>query len=109
VVVTCYGGPSEIVIPEKSGLIENPNNHEGFGAALERVVTNADFWETLSKGGIRRVQDAFTWSAHANSVLRLANIYSYWNFLDIMNRQALDRYIHTLYHTIYRPRAQQLL
>jgi sucrose synthase len=109
VVVTCYGGPSEIVIPEKSGLIENPNNHEGFGAALERVVTNADFWKTLSKGGIRRVQDAFTWSAHANSVLRLANIYSYWNFLDVMNRQALDRYIHTLYHTIYRPRAQQLL
>jgi sucrose synthase len=109
VVVTCYGGPSEIVIPEKSGLIENPNDHDGFGAALERVVTDADFWGTVSKGGIQRVQESFTWSAHANTVLRLANVYSYWNYLDVMNRQALDRYIHTLYHTIYQPRSQEML
>jgi len=26
-----------------------------------------------------------------------------------MNRQSLDRYIHTLYHTVYRPRAQSLV
>jgi sucrose synthase len=109
VVVTCYGGPSEIVIPEKSGLINNPNDHEGFAQCLERVVTQPDFWETLSKGGIKRVNNAFTWSNHAKSVLRLANIYAYWNYLDVMNRQALDQYIHTLYHTIFRPRSQQML
>lgn len=107
VVVTCYGGPSEIVIPEESGLIRNPNDHEGFAEALERVVTQAGFWDHLSQGGIKRVQEAFTWGNHARTVLRLANIYAYWNYLDVMNRQALDQYIHTLYHTIYRPRAQQ--
>ena len=109
VVVTCYGGPSEIVIPEESGLIHNPNDHEGFAQCLERVVTQPDFWKTLSKGGIKRVNEAFTWSNHAKSVLRLANIYAYWNYLDVMNRQALDQYIHTLYYTIFQPRSQQML
>ncbi len=109
VVVTCYGGPSEIVKSGKSGLIENPNDYEGFARALERVVTQPDFWENLSVGGIKRVQQAFTWPVHAKTVLRLANIYSYWNYLDVMNRQALDQYIHTLYHTVFQPRAQQML
>lgn len=109
VVVTCYGGPSEIVIPEESGLIRNPNDHEGFAHDLGRVVTQNEFWNHLSQGGLTRVHEAFTWSNHARTVLRLANIYAYWNYLDVMNRPALDRYIHTLYHTVYKPRAREML
>ncbi|MCA9246018.1 MAG: sucrose synthase [Planctomycetales bacterium] len=109
VVVTCFGGPSEIVIHEMSGLIADPNDHERFAAALERTVSNRAVWDQFSRAGEQRVQEAFTWRRHAERVLRMANIYDYWNYLDVMNRQSLDQYIHTLYHAVYRPRTQNML
>lgn len=109
VVVTCYGGPAEIVIPRRSGSVEDPNNHEAFAAALETVLTDREVWDRYAAAGIERVREAFTWSSHARKLLRLANVHSYWNHVDVMNRQALDRYIHTLYHTVYRPRARALV
>lgn len=104
VVVTCFGGPSEIVIDEQSGAVRDPNDHEAFGDALYRVVSKRKVWERFSQQGVKRVQDAFTWARHAERILQLSNVYSYWNYLDVMNRPALDQYIETLYHTVYRPR-----
>jgi sucrose synthase len=105
VVVTCFGGPAEIVEHRRSGEVVNPNDMEAMADALQRVVTQSDLWQTYSREGIERVHRAFHWRAHAERVLRLANTYSFWAYLDVMNRQALDQYIHTLYHTVYRPRA----
>ena len=109
VVVTCFGGPAEIVEDKQSGVVVNPNDHEQMAAALYDVVTQSDTWEHYSREGIARVCSAFLWSAHAAKVLRLANTYSFWDHLDVMNRRALDQYIHTLYHTVFRPRAIEAL
>jgi len=109
VVVTCFGGPAEIVVAGESGEIVNPNDHEAFATALERVLVDKELWEARSRNGIARVAEAFTWQVHAERILRLANVYTYWNYLDVMNRQALDQYLHTLYYTVYRPRALALL
>ncbi len=108
-VVTCFGGPSEIVVPGESGEVQNPNDHTAFAQALTEILNDRPTWEKYSRGGVDRVQDAFNWSAHARKLLQLANVYSYWDYLDVMNRPALDQYIHTLYHTVYRPRAQAIL
>ncbi|MHB8901886.1 MAG: glycosyltransferase [Thermoguttaceae bacterium] len=104
VVVTCFGGPSEIVIDGESGIVCDPNNHAVFGDALYRVVSDRGTWDHFSQQGVKRVHDAFTWTMHAERILQLSNVYSYWNYLDVMNRPALDQYIETLYHTVYRPR-----
>ncbi len=109
VVVTCFGGPAEIVIDGESGQVINPNDYEAFAAAMQRVLGSLDLWQRHSEGGIKRVADAFSWGAHATRVLGLSNVYSYWNYLDVMNRQALDQYIHTLYHCIFRPRAMAII
>ena len=109
VVVTCFGGPSEIVIDGESGEVRNPNDHQAFAESLQRVITDSPVWDRYSSGGIRRVQAAYNWSTHARKVLRLASVYSYWNYIDVMNRPALDRYIHTLYHTVYHPRTEAML
>ena len=109
IVVTCFGGPSEIVVPGESGEVWNPNDHEAFAAALERILKDREAREKYSKGGIDRVRKAFDWSTHAKKLLQLANVYSYWDYLDVMNRPALDQYIHTLYHTVYRPRTEAML
>lgn len=104
VVVTCFGGPSEIVIDGQSGAVCDPNNHACFGDALARVVGDCASWNAFSQEGVKRVREAFTWARHAERILQLSNVYSYWNYLDVMNRPALDRYIETLYHAVYRPR-----
>lgn len=109
VVVTCFGGPAEIVVDGESGRVVNPNDHRAFGAALEQVLADSSRWGALSRAGERRVAEAFTWRAHAAKVLRLANVYGFWNFLDVMNRSALDQYIETLFYAIYKPRADDLL
>jgi sucrose synthase len=109
VVVTCYGGPAEIVVSGESGIVQDPNDHERFAEALEHIVTDGDIWSKYSENGIQRVQDAFAWGSHARKFLRIAAVHAYWNLVDVMNRQTLDRYIHTLYHTVYRPRAQALV
>jgi sucrose synthase len=109
IVVTCFGGPAEIVIPGECGEIHNPNHSEAFADALARIVTDGSLWEKYSQGGIVRAREPYNWEMHTTKLLRLSNIYSYWNYLDVMNRQALDQYIHTLYFTVYRERAQQLL
>lgn len=108
VVVTCFGGPAEIVVHGESGEVVNPNDHEGYADALRRVVTDEALWHKYSQGGIQRVIDAFSWTSHARKVLSLANVYSYWDYLDLINRQALKQYIHTLYHTIHQPRAKAM-
>lgn len=109
VVVTCFGGPAEIVEHGRSGEVVNPNDHERMADALHGVLTNRERWNSYSEEGIERVRTAFLWSSHAAKVLRLANTYSFWDHLDVMNRRALDQYIHTLYHTVFRPRAMATL
>jgi len=109
VVVTCFGGPAEIVEHGRSGEVVNPNDHARMAAALHGVLTDAETWDRYSREGIERVRTAFLWSSHAAKVLRLANTYSFWDHLDVMNRRALDQYIHTLYHTVFRPRAMATL
>lgn len=108
VVATCFGGPSEIILPGECGDIGDPNDQEHFAEMLLQVLTDDDRWDRYSEAGIRRVADAYTWRRHAGRLLSLANVYSYWNHTDVMNRPALDRYIHTLYHTVYRPRTQSM-
>ncbi len=108
VVVTCFGGPAEIVIPDACGVVVDPNDHEAFAGALTQIVTERDTWQSFSAAGVQRVRSVYTWNRHAEKVLRLANIYTYWNHIDVMNRTALDRYAHTLYHTVYRPRTQSM-
>ncbi|MEM6329789.1 MAG: sucrose synthase [Planctomycetota bacterium] len=108
VVGTCFGGPSEIIEHGASGLVADPTDIQAFGQALADVVTDRDRWCDLSQGGIDRVQSAYTWKLHAERLLGTANVYSYWNHTDVMNRPALDRYIHTLYHAVYRPRVMAM-
>ena len=109
VVATCFGGPAEIIVDGDCGNVADPNDQELFGDLMLATLTDAERWQQYSERGERRVQDNFTWKRHATQLLRLANVHSYWNHTDVMNRPALDRYIHTLYHTVYKPRTQLMI
>lgn len=109
VVVTCFGGPAEIVQPGVSGEVENPNDHKAFADAIHRVLSDPEVWGSRVEKGIERVRVDYTWSEHARRILHLNNLYSFWDSLNVMNRSSLDRYIHTLFHTVYRPRVREMM
>jgi sucrose synthase len=46
---------------------------------------------------------------HTNQLLSLAKIFSFWNFVAPENNEARDCYMETLFHLIYKPRAEKML
>jgi sucrose synthase len=109
VVATCFGGPAEIIENGVCGLTCDPNDQDAYAEALLSVVADAGLWDRFHAAGIARVENCYRWNRHARRLIDLANVYRYWNHTDVMNRPALERYLHTLYHTVYRTRTRTIL
>jgi sucrose synthase len=58
---------------------------------------------------MQQIRSNYTWALHTKQLLILAKMYSFWNFVFHDNRQALLRYLDTLFHLIYKPRAEIIL
>lgn len=59
VVSTAMAGIRELVIDQQTGLLVEPNDPEALADALERVLVDADFCETLGLAGQARVHEVF--------------------------------------------------
>ncbi|MCB9781727.1 MAG: HAD-IIB family hydrolase [Candidatus Omnitrophica bacterium] len=63
---THNGGPQDIVKNCESGILVNVEDYEEIGAALKKLLTSRDDWETCSTNGINKVREHYTWEAHCN-------------------------------------------
>ena len=110
---TQFGGPLEIIQDRVNGFYINPTNLEETAGKILDFVTkcqhNPDYWQTISDAGMERVYTSYTWKIHTTKLLSLARIYGFWNFTSQENREDLLRYLESLFHWIYKPRAKQLL
>ena len=110
---TQFGGPLEIIQDRVNGFYINPTNLEETAGKILDFVTkcehNPDYWQTISDAGIERVYTSYTWKIHTTKLLSLARIYGFWNFTSQENREDLLRYLESLFHWIYKPRAKALL
>jgi len=110
---TQFGGPLEIIQDRVNGFYINPTHLEEMAEKILEFVTkceqNPNYWYEISTRGIDRVYSTYTWKIHTTKLLSLARIYGFWNFGSKENREDLLRYIETLFHLLYKPRAQQLL
>jgi sucrose synthase len=110
---TQFGGPREIIQDGKNGFYINPTHPEETAEKILKFVTrcNTDtaYWQAISQGAIARVYSAYTWKIHANKLLSLARIYGFWNYTAREKREDLLTYLESLFHLLYKPRAQQLL
>ena len=110
---TCFGGPLEIIQDEVNGFHINPTNHEEMIAKLLHFTQNCDqtpgYWQQISKQSIERVYSSYTWRIHCTRLLTLAKVYSFWDHSSQAHREDMLRYIETLFHLLYKPRAQTLL
>ena len=110
---TRFGGPLEIIEDKVNGFYINPNNHQEMTETILEFLSKCDFnpdnWNEFSQKGIQRVYDNYTWKIHTNRLLSLANTYSLYNHVSGDNREDMLRYVESLFHLLYKPRAKALL
>jgi sucrose synthase len=109
---TRYGGPLETIVDGVSGFHIDPN-HGDLAAEkmlefLLRCRDEPDYWETISRGGLERIAERYTWKRYADRLLKLARIYGFWKYISNMEREETRRYLEMFYFLMYRPLAEQV-
>jgi sucrose synthase len=108
---TRYGGPSEIIEDGASGFLIDPHDPGALTAVIEdfmlRVSQNPEVWHRVSKAGIRRVMEHFTWPRYCKRLITMAKAYGSWRwFNDPHKTPILKNYWDSLYHTLISKRAK---
>lgn len=110
---TQFGGSLEIIENQKNEFNLNPTDLEGTAnkilAFLEQCDTHIEYWYEVSEWMSQRIHNRYNWHLHSNQLLQLAKIFSFWNFVAPENNEARDRYMESLFHLLYKPRAEKIL
>jgi sucrose synthase len=110
---TRFGGPLEIIQDKINGFYINPTHLAEMADTMLEFLSKCDqnpsYWQEISSRAIERVYSTYTWKIHTNRLLSLARIYGFWNFSSQENREDLLRYLESLFHLLFKPRAKALL
>jgi sucrose synthase len=67
-------------------------------------------WKHISANAIKRVQENYTWRHYSEKLLRLTKLYGFWRYaVTNKEKKKMKIYSQTLYHLLYKQRAEQLL
>ena len=106
---TCYGGPAEIIVDGKSGFHIDPNHGDQAAQRIagffERCREEPGFWETISQGGLDRVNERYTWRLYAERMMTLSRVYGFWKHVTGLERTETRRHLEMFYALQYRPLA----
>lgn len=69
VVVTKFGGPSEIIPNCQNGILVNPLDPTEISEALIKTLTNEEYWKKSSDNGISNVRKIYNWNSHIDIYL----------------------------------------
>ena len=110
---TKYGGPLEIIQNNINGFHIDPANDEETIEILEKIILrmNEDdsYWDKISKNAIKRVEEKYNWPLYTSKLLSQAKIYGFWKYATDIEDRGMEKYLDLIYHTIYKPRAKELL
>ncbi len=105
-----FGGALEIIADRENGFHLNPTDLEGTAKKildfLDQCDTHPEHWYEVSEWMSRRIRNSYNWQLHTSQLLSLAKMFSFWNFIAPENNESRDRYMETLFHLIYKPRAE---
>jgi sucrose synthase len=109
---TRYGGPLEIIEEGISGFHLDPNYGEQAAQRLagffEKCSNNPDYWDRLSAGGLRRVEERYTWKRYAERMMTLSRVYGFWKYVTDLERTETRRYLQMFYGLQFRPLAERI-
>jgi sucrose synthase len=110
---TQFGGSLEIIENREDGFNLNPTDLQGTAKKILEFLDQCDIhpehWEEISEWMSQRIRNKYNWQLHTSELLLLTKIFSFWNFVMPENNEARDRYMETLFHLIYKPRAEKIL
>ncbi|BBD58656.1 sucrose synthase [Nostoc sp. HK-01] len=110
---TQFGGALEIIENQEDGFIINPTDLEGTAqkilSFLDECENHPQYWQEVSEWMIQRIINKYNWSSHTSQLLLMAKMFSFWNFVAPENNEARDRYMESLFHLIFKPRAEKIL
>ncbi len=104
---TIFGGPLEIIQDGVSGFHIDPNHGERAAEKIadffEACGKDPSHWKDISQGGIRRVEENYTWKLYASRLMTLSRIYGFWKFVSNLDRAGAHAYNRLFYRSVYRP------
>jgi sucrose synthase len=108
-----FGGPSEIIVDGKSGFLMNTSKPELIADVLWDFVKDCrqdeNCWDEISKNGMARVREKFTWELYSAKLIRLTKLYGFWRFSESQAGMIkMDRYCELLYHLFFKVRACEI-
>jgi len=110
---TWFGGPLEIIENGISGFHIDPNHGDRAATIIAeffgRCRDEPDYWEKISSGAVRRVEQRYTWELYAERMMTLSRIYGFWKYVTNLERDETRRYLQMFYGLQYRPLAAKLL
>jgi sucrose synthase len=110
---TQFGGALEIIQDGNNGFHINPTDLDSAAEKILHFLQQCDaqpeYWQEISDRAVQHIQDHYNWSTHAQQVLLLTKVYSFWNYIDADSRDTLKRYLEALFYLLYKPRAEQIL
>ncbi len=110
---TQFGGSLEIIENQEEEFNVNPTDLVETAKKIldfiEKCNTHPEHWQEVSEWMSQRVHNRYNWHLHSNQLLLLAKMFTFWNFVAPENNEARDRYMETLFHLIYKPRAEKIL
>jgi glycosyltransferase involved in cell wall biosynthesis len=71
VVASDVGGLQFTVVPEETGLLAPPQDEAAFAVAIDRILSNPDWRNQLSKQARTRIEEKFSWDGVANQLSEL--------------------------------------
>ncbi|PKL15160.1 MAG: sucrose synthase, partial [Spirochaetae bacterium HGW-Spirochaetae-5] len=81
----------------------------GLEEQIARFINDPGSWDSVSRGGIERVQSAFTWELYSECLINLAKLYGFWRYsVSGKGRVKMDRYSDMIYHFLFRKRTEEL-
>ncbi|XP_073101092.1 sucrose synthase 1 isoform X3 [Elaeis guineensis] len=103
---TCNGGPAEIIVHGVSGFHIDP--YQGDKAAellvsfFEKCREDPTHWNKISQGGLKRIEEKYTWKLYSERLMTLAGVYGFWKYVSKLERRETRRYLEMFYALKYR-------
>lgn len=110
---TQFGGPSEIIVNGKNGFLINPTVPELISAPLleffKKTEKDPSYWQNISREGIKRVQEHFTWQLYSEKLLNLTALYGFWRYSEAnAGKREMALYCHLLFQLLFKPRSKEV-
>lgn len=109
---TCHGGPAEIIVHGKSGFHIDPYHGDKAADLLVEFFTKSKTdptqWDAISLGGLKRIEEKYTWQIYSDRLLTLAGVYGFWKYVSNLDRREARRYLEMFYALKYRKLAESV-